>query len=222
MAFERNWTAVPPVLLTVNGSTEGVVIVTDTAGFYVKQLAILTNNATILNVQIKRVVNSTTLWVGIPGPSMLHNLDVSAFTVATASRISAVEQPKTTLPMEARMLATYEQEPIDAWRTKAVDAYGNGYTSSNPLPVSIDSEITIGEVEVVGPSGHILDPNSDGSVKTIQLFTLPFDAITATYPSSAQEIYQSRIGGIAGAIQQTLTVNYVDSTKNLILNVSRT
>lgn len=223
MAFERNWTAVSPVLLTNDGSTNGVVIVTDTAGFYVKMIADLKNNlGAVLTVQIKRVVDNHTLYVGIPGPTMTHNLDVSAFTVVTASNISAQEQSKTTLPMEARMLATYEQEPIDAWRVRQVDSYGNGYTAINPLPVSIDGPITIGEVEVVGPSGNLLDPNSDGSVKTVQLFNLPYDAITATYPTATQEIYRSRTGGVSGTIIQTATVNYTDATKNYILNVART
>lgn len=64
--------------------------------------------------------------------------------------------------------------------------------------------------------------NSDGSIDTrgVQLFTLPFDAITATYPSGTQEVYQSRVGGISGTVQQTLTINYVDSTKAQLLNVA--
>lgn len=57
---------------------------------------------------------------------------------------------------------------------------------------------------------------------TIQLFTLPFDAITATYPTSTQEIYQSRVGGVAGTVQQTLTINYTDATKSFITDVART
>ncbi len=66
--------------------------------------------------------------------------------------------------------------------------------------------------------------NSNGSINTttIQLFTLPYDAITATYPSAAQEVYQSRIGGISGTVQQTITVNYTDSTKVNLLNAART
>ena len=67
-----------------------------------------------------------------------------------------------------------------------------------------------------------INPNSDGSVKTVQLFTIPFDAITATYPTTTQEVYQSRVGGTSGTVQQTLTVNYTDTTKAFILNVART
>ena len=64
--------------------------------------------------------------------------------------------------------------------------------------------------------------NPDGSIDTRgqQLFTLPFDAITATYPSGTQEVYQSRVGGTSGTVQQTLTINYVDSTKARLLNVA--
>lgn len=67
-----------------------------------------------------------------------------------------------------------------------------------------------------------LEVNSDGSINTrgVQLFTLPFDAITATYPSSTSEVYQSRVGGIGGSVQQTLTLNYVDSTKARLLNAA--
>lgn len=81
-----------------------------------------------------------------------------------------------------------------------------------------DDSIAIGDPA----SDNILAINDDGSLKTVQLFTLPFDAITATYPSTTQEIYQSRIGGISGAVQQTLTINYTDATKVLLLNVART
>ena len=65
-----------------------------------------------------------------------------------------------------------------------------------------------------------VDATISGS--SISLFTKPYDAITATYPSATQEVYQTRIGGIAGTVQETVTVNYVDATKEQILNVART
>lgn len=81
-----------------------------------------------------------------------------------------------------------------------------------------DDSIAIGDPA----SDNILAINVDGSIKTVQLFTLPFDAITVTYPSATQEIYKTRVGGIGGAVQQTATINYTDLTKNFILNVART
>lgn len=137
MATERSYNVVPPVLLTSNGSAEGVLQVTDTAGFYIQMQATLANNlGDKLTVYIKRVVNSTTLWVGATKGGMDHNVDVSAFTIATASNISAQEQNKQTVPMEARLLSTFENDPVDAWRTIPVDSYGNHYTPANPFPVT--------------------------------------------------------------------------------------
>lgn len=81
-----------------------------------------------------------------------------------------------------------------------------------------DDSIAIGDPA----SDNVLAINDDGSIKTVQIFTKSFDAITATYPSSTREVYQSRVGGISGVVQETVTINYTDATKDLILNVART
>jgi hypothetical protein len=81
-----------------------------------------------------------------------------------------------------------------------------------------DDSIAIGDPA----TDNILSIENDGSIKTVQLFNEPYDAITATYPSPTQEIFQSRIGGITGVVQQTVTVNYTDTSKDFILNVART
>lgn len=62
------------------------------------------------------------------------------------------------------------------------------------------------------------------NVRVLSNFTPPAeaDAVTATYPVATQEVYEFRTGGIAGAILRTVTVNYVDATKELILNVAIT
>ena len=164
MATERNFNAVPPVLLTANGSTEGVVQVSDTAGFYFGMQALLKNNSQSLTVYIKRVVSSTVLWVGPNKGGLDHNVDVSAYTTATNSTISAAEQAKATVPMEGRLLATYETDPVNAWRTIPVDSYGNHYDADNPVPVSFEGSISIGAVEVKGTNGNFIEPNVDGSL----------------------------------------------------------
>jgi hypothetical protein len=48
------------------------------------------------------------------------------------------------------------------------------------------------------------------------------DAISATYPSSTQEVYQYRSGGIAGTVLKTVTINYTDVTKEFIQDVAFT
>jgi hypothetical protein len=82
----------------------------------------------------------------------------------------------------------------------------------------LDDSIAIGDPA----SDNILAINEDGSIKTVQMFTEPYDSVTVTYPTATQEIYKSRIGGVSGAVQQTITINYTDSTKNFLLNAART
>lgn len=90
------------------------------------------------------------------------------------------------------------------------------------VTVEVDLDAANDNVAIKDPAtNNILSVNDDGSIKTVQLFTKAFDAITATYPTSSQEVYVSRVGGISGTIQETVTVNYTDSTKILILNVAR-
>jgi hypothetical protein len=99
----------------------------------------------------------------------------------------------------------YDEEPSVAMRSILVDKLGNRIDSTvdsdGKTRIAVDAEVT---------------------VNTVQLFTEPYDTITATYPSSTQEVYQTRNGGISGVVVQTATVNYTDATKNQILNVVRT
>ena len=178
MANERQWDAVPPVLLTANGTTEGVLQVADTIGFYFGQQALLQNDTpSQLTVYIKRVVSSTILWVGAAKSGLDHNLDVSAFTTTTNSTISAAMQNKSTVPMEGRLLGTYETDPVNAWRVKSVDPYGNPYTETNPLPVAIDGTISISNVHILGPSpsDNELNVNADGSINVDIVNSSPID-----------------------------------------------
>lgn len=88
--------------------------------------------------------------------------------------------------------------------------------------INVNTSVTISSVDQGAP-------NTDANAwpvklveSSVQIFTTPFDSITATYPSSTQEVYKSRIGGIGGTVQETVTINYTDASKNLILNLART
>jgi len=224
MAFERTIAAVPPQAFTADGTAFGVITIADTLGIKVKQEVVLNaNTLPPLSLQVKRVLSTTQFIVGPNGAIKANNFtNISAYTVALAANVSAQEQNKVNIPDVDHYKAIYEMDPTVADRVIPVDPYGNLYGPDNPLPVSFDGTISIGEVEIKGsPSGNLLDVNSDGSIKTVGLFTDPYDSITATYPSATQEVYQSRLGGITGTVQQTVTVNYTDSTKNFILNVAR-
>lgn len=68
-----------------------------------------------------------------------------------------------------------------------------------------------------------LAASTDGYIKNLQqntLVTSPYDSIDATYPSATQTVYTYLQGGITGTTVATVTVNFVDSTQDQILNVS--
>lgn len=92
-------------------------------------------------------------------------------------------------------------------------------TISLPTGASTSSLQTTGNTSLASIDSKLPNLNTT-PIQTIQLFTKPYDSITVTYPSGTQEVYASRVGGIGGTVQQTATVNYVDSTKANLLNVA--
>ena len=61
-------------------------------------------------------------------------------------------------------------------------------------------------------------------VKTIlsnTLITDSFDYIGATYPDTETEVYTYKSGGSGGTIVGTITVVYTDSTKAVLLSVTK-
>jgi len=168
MALERNLNAVPPVLVTVDSTDLGTLTIASTCNFFVKQNITLAKagNVNPITLQIKRVVDYTTLWVDFPGTGMDHTADVSAYTVAAGSYVFAVEQPKAAIPDEIRKLASYMQEPVNAWRGVTVDCNGVPFGGENPFPVAVQGTMTIGDVHILGPSptNNELVVNPDGSI----------------------------------------------------------
>lgn len=138
MAVERNWLAVPATLLTANGTSFGVVTVSDTAGFKVKGSAFLAaTGLPDFQVQIQRVISSTQMIVGKIGtaPAINHFVDVSAYTTALNATIAFPEQPKNKIKADDIDQAVYEADPVVAKRVISVDEYGKFFNSGNPMPV---------------------------------------------------------------------------------------
>jgi len=90
-----------------------------------------------------------------------------------------------------------------------------------PTGASTSANQTTANSSLSSIDSKLIDFNTT-PVQTIQLFTKPYDSIAVTYPTTTQEIYQSYVGGLSGTLQQTITINYTDTTKNFILNVVRT
>lgn len=243
MAYERVW-AEATQLFSANGTNQGIVTVSDVAGFYVKQAIVLQSNTQPnLSLEIKRIDGTTIIHVGPKTSNINDRTSVAAYLVADSASITAPEQIISFMKPDEIRNFVYERDPIKADRVLSVDKYGRPYDATNRVPV--DATITVPPVEVaidaftkVPPDNllavgtedgtktgtkHVMRVDPDGRVEvtSIQIFTKPFDSITATYPSTTQEVYESRVGGIAGTIQETVTVNYTDTTKNLILNVAR-
>jgi len=204
MALERKWEAVSQAF-TADGTQNGIITVADASGFYAKQKVTLISNTQPSSLFEVRRITRTTIQVGDIGSSFNTYSDVSKYLVADSAQIIAPEQEKPTIRPDDIFQALYNKDPSVALRNLIVDKFG----------IPIESTIDIN-----GKTRLAVD--ADVTVNTVQLFTKPYDAITALYPTSTQEIYQSRIGGIAGTIQETATVNYTDATKNFILNVART
>jgi len=85
-----------------------------------------------------------------------------------------------------------------------------------------DSALAVGTVDgTTSGTQRVLKLNGDGTIRTVQLFTVPYDTITCDNPdpSPTVEIYRSRVGGLSGTVQQVATITYRDSTKARIDSV---
>lgn len=153
MAFERHLPAVAPILLTANGAAHGLLQLADTRGLKVKQKIVLSGvSLPQVYVEIKRVLSSTTLIVGLPTkPITDRTFDASAYTTALSSFIYAEEQDKPKVPQNDQFVSVYETEPTDAWRVIPVDQLGDYYGLTNPLPVQDVGETLSLDPVIVNP-----------------------------------------------------------------------
>lgn len=193
--YEKRLPAVSPQSFTSDGTTIGTITIANASLFKVKQKVLVrATSLSNLQLEIKRIEeDGVTIHLGPPKTSITQRTDLSEYTLLLSATIEAAEQERPIIPEQEVERLTYEEEPVVARRVVVVDKVGKKVDDTNPLPVS-----------------------------NVQLFTKKFDAITAEYPSDTQEIYKSRVGGISGEVQETVTIVYTDSTKNLIASVVRT
>jgi hypothetical protein len=147
--LEKRLLAVSPQLFIVDGGTDGLVTVGDTSLFKVKQEIIIAADTlqNLDNLEIKKIVDSTTMYVGPKGGSINARINISAYTVFLNAKIFANEQKRPSIPFEEFTRAVYDEEPVVANRTISVDKYGEYYTIDNPLPVQLSNgSVNIGTV----------------------------------------------------------------------------
>lgn len=189
--FEKQWLSVAPVLFTTNGTNNGLISVTDTAGFKVKAQVVISAAAqNNLTLQVKRVLSSTQMIVGpISGPITNSNVNLTAYTLAAGAFIYQDQQARVTISPADIIQAVYNQEPVVSISTSSVDQYGNIYDSDNPFPVAFDGTVSIGQVEVKGTNGNFIEPNPDGSLNVnIVPSTNPKDIVKNIFGTAAAVI----------------------------------
>lgn len=170
---EKLWLQVDPVALTADGGQYGEIQIDDTSIFKVKQRVTLKADATTnADLEVKRIVSSTLLWVGPRGGPIKAYSDVTAFTIANNASIQAPEQPRSSISQEELNRAMYEEEPIMAQRVILVGSDGATASSSSPLPVSSSASNSTSELIM---SGYIIPAITDpiqipGPKRTFQVF----------------------------------------------------
>ena len=147
MIFEKKWPDVAPKPFLANGTPNGVVTVSDTTGFYVKQLVIISAiGFEDRQFQVKRVISSTQLIVGDPKKGIKYASDLSGYTLSTSPIIYATVQDRPAIAPADYERAVFAEEPIVAKRVIGVDQYGDYYTDDNPVPVK-DTGISLAPPE---------------------------------------------------------------------------
>jgi hypothetical protein len=214
MAFEQKLAAVPAQPFTSDGTALGVVTIADTTGFYIKQLINLqsTSQPQIL-LQVKNVLSNTQLIVGPNNNSLKASpnnyTNITTFTVAQGSTISAPEQNNFPIPNDDHYNTVFMPAPLMADRVVPVDPHGNFYNDNNPLPVAFDGTISIGDVTVVGtaPNHYPLEPNPDGSINVIVENPTPNTTVVNTY---------NELTAVAGGATVTIVTYTVPTLKKAI------
>lgn len=136
MAFEKRLPKVDPQSFTTDGTAGGRLNVNDACLFKVKQHVLITGDGLPnLELEVKCVTSSTEIIVGPRGGSIKACTDISAYTTALNSAISANEQQHPAVPIQEIERFVYEEEPTVAYRTIMVDKLGDVIDDGNPLPV---------------------------------------------------------------------------------------
>lgn len=225
--LENRFAAVPEQLFTVNGGIDGTIHIPDASLFKVEQRVMITAvGRPNLELEVKKVINSTSIVVGPITASNNTYTDLSNYTIALSAKIFANEQLRPIIPQDKFIRAVYECEPTVATRVVMVDAFGEKYSDTNPLPTSasFSGSISIGEVGQ-GTPNTIANAwpvkVTDGSYS--QSFTPAGEAkisITEPLPEGANVIGQVKIKPTSSNMISMVSAS-VSNTALLVPNSNR-
>ena len=207
--YEKKFKALAPQALTANGTSIGSLKIADPGLVKVKQkIRLSANTLPDLDLEIKRVEEDDTIFVGEVSKPIDNRTDISAYTIALSAAISWPEdQKRPNITADEFERAVYEEEPTVAKRVVLVDKLGKKYATDNPLPVQLsDGQINIGtvnaELEValshkdntphpgdvadsvrIGDGTDEMAVNPDGSINVniVQSPTVPLDGLTISH-----------------------------------------
>ena len=146
--LEKRWKAVPAQLFTANGTTDGKITIAGACHLFKVKQQIILKSSTIPShdiLEIKRITDDNTLYVGLKSKNIDSRYDVSGYLVVDGASIEALEQHRSSVPFEEFTRAEYEEEPVVAKRVILVDECGEKYTEDNRFPV--DTQVTINNAE---------------------------------------------------------------------------
>lgn len=148
--LEKRLYAVPPQLFTADGTVNGKITVANSGLFKVKQVVIVGNNSLQpLELEIKRIDNINTIWLGPLQQKIDIRSDMSGYTVANGSFLFANEQKRPSIPQEEVQRAVYEEEPVVAYRVIGVDTSGNtvNWSEDGLVPQEFDDVILTRDID---------------------------------------------------------------------------
>ena len=201
MALEKRWLAVPEQTTTLQGEDCGVLQVENANLFRVKQIVRLNDGTSIRLFQVKRVNSANELELGGVATGINDRSDLTSFP--PGSLLSADEQERTRIAVDDTQRAVYEEDPVVALRTIAVDRNGD----------IVDA--TQSEFSIQTPDGNMPltgDACADGtnplhvSVQN-DAFTLPYNKMTVTrrrHCGQPEEISTFK----SGIAQEIMTIQY--------------
>lgn len=212
--FEKRLARIAPRLFISDGTIDGKVTVDSVDLFRVKQSIILTaSTLPNLELEVKRVISDTELFVGPKTGNIDSRSDISKYTVALGASIQANEQLRPKVPEQEITRHTYEEEPVVARRVVMVNKLGEIFDEGNPLPIAFDGTVSVGNVTIQDDDGHELEINTDGSINV--------NVINTCNPDGLKFIYGESLN-VASGIETTIaTINSsVIDTRVLKIDVS--
>lgn len=122
--LEKFYKEIPSQLFTANGTSNGVVTIASTVSFRLGQLIVILNpSLPAVAGEIKAIFSDTQMAIGPQNSNPNMRIDISAYD--TTSTISAPEQQRPPTATQDIERYTYEEAPVVARRTIAVDDSGN-------------------------------------------------------------------------------------------------